>query len=301
MPELHICGSIIGGCALYVLAVVLVFWNEGRYVKNKKLWEEASKNLKEIACTASPPDYDGNLVFLKNCPLGTTNYSASTFGFTNLKRVETRPGIWAKAQVQIYQVAVDQIQKCKTVPDGKTKNGKPKTKQECTTTYTDPTNKWAEGLNKFCYSQPKCTSIQVRPCSSAITTQCYPSFATASGEAWSHKVPKVYVKKFLVPDTLRSNVRSSKYLSVGPVDKYVKPAKMPQEKTQVVDTSTTKITDDGHEWLEIGRAGDLGNVRVSFQTNAVNTVTILAKVQGDTFVPFVSKYDIRGGVKRSNG
>lgn len=91
--------SIIGlfiGIILVLACIVVLFWNEGRHVKNVKDLNDASERARTIQCKTFDASLVGELVFM-TCPIDFGEGVKDRIG------VEEKEAVWMKRSVELFQ------------------------------------------------------------------------------------------------------------------------------------------------------------------------------------------------------
>lgn len=252
--------AIVTGLIMFVVGTVLLFWNEGRTVKTTRMIKEADKACVELPEPGTVnPEFEGKMVHLVGFASTPEVFSDPTFGVSadNILRMERK--------VEYYQLVERSETQTKENLDG--------SKTETTTYYYD--EKWVD--------EP----VDSKSFEDVDRRDANWTLITCENQEFVAKEAKVGA--YSIPERMISSLSNESKMTINPdpealaaVDEYAK--KNYYTRRDLVQVSNNTI----YVGLNPGTPA-IGDVRITFYSVPQENVSIMAKVQGNTFTKFVAK------------
>lgn len=260
------------GIVLIVLATFLLYWNEGRAVRTGDAIAEAQMQTVELpGISTLDSSYDGKLVHATGRAITEDNLTDSMFGIT-------ANAIRLRRKVEYYQWVEESRQETRKKLGGG---------EETVTTYSYQMKWVGQPVESQNFKQVKDHENRIRI--QAANEDQYAANVTFG----AYRLPDFLIRsiggeKAITPnlsDEQRSEIQKN-FFSRAPIDKVNEAAESGAE--EVAHGPNSMVHNQGN-FLYIGRrpnSPQVGDVRISFFEVSPAEVSIIAKISGDTFVPF---------------
>jgi len=256
--------GMAAGFVMFIVGTILLFWNEGNFVKTKKSIEEAEKNVVRVADVSNvDPSLNGKLIH------------ASAFADTEDVLTDTMFGISEKAIAISRNVEYYQYEE-KSRSESKDKMGGGK---ETVTTYTYE-KKWT--------SQPVKSSDFRDPDYKAS------NFVLTEVQAKTEHAKNVSFGGYKLPAFIISSISGN-----IPAEVKLSPDKVRQLETTIAQkrrelglrADSAKMVHVSSNVVYFGKSTsspDIGDVRVTLSKTLPADISIIAKVIGSTFEQYIA-------------
>lgn len=283
-------GGVVTGIVLFLAGTCLLWWNEGRAVKTAKMLEEAAEvavdmeNVKKI-----DPSYDGELVHATSMALTNDSLCDTEYGVGVT-------GIKLKRDVEYYQWVEH---------SSSTSEDKLGGSEETTTTYTYSMEWTNEPVNSGDFKDPAYRGKNS-------------TFVLADDNEWTaenvtfgaYTCPESMINKItgwedlqlsISPELLKQkDAQLARALGEKPVVKQPEPtAAVPDSAANDSNAVTEYQEDDVYENIHVAanqiylgkspNAPAIGDVRITYRTILPHKISIIAKVDGNTFKSYKAK------------
>ena len=252
--------SIIPGLLMFVIGTVLLFWNEGRTIKTTRMIKQADKECVELPEVGTlDPSFDGKIVHLTGFAATDESFADSTFGVyaSDILRMERK--------VEYYQM----VERSET----KTEENLNGSKTETTTYYYD--EKWVDEPvdSKDFYDQDR--------------REANWTLITCNNEEYVAKEAKVGA--YSLPEHMVSSLSNESRMELHPDLERLALVDEAAHRNYYTRKDLVQVSDNSiYVGLNPAQPA-IGDVRITFYTVPEENVSIMAKVQGNTFTKFTHK------------
>ncbi len=267
-------GGIGAGILLLIIGTGLLWWNEGRAVKTSKMLGEAEKVAVHVSDVSSvDPSYDGLLIHASAAAVTADSLFDTSFGVGAV-------ALRLKRDVQYYQYVEHSSTQTKDKVGGA---------QESVTTYTYSKEWSSRPVDSGQFQDPDYRSTNF-------------TLMTPSEQTW--QASNVSFGAYRLPANMVSGLPCSKAVELHP-DAALLDGINADIRNYLKDTLDTRFVHTGGNVIYLGRnasAPEIGDVRITFTEAACGDVSLLARVEGDSFTSFTASngksfYSLTPGVR----
>ena len=288
-------GGIGTGFVMFLIGTCLLWWNEGRAVKTAKMLAEAEKVAVHIDDVSEvDPSLTGQLIHATAQAVTNEELQDENFGFSTV-------AIKLNRDVEYYQYVENTTSQTKDKLGGS---------QETTTTYTYKKSWTSSPVNSSEFEDPayqgkNFTLMEFDDADYVSENVTFGGYTLNKSLIMgiSGSVPsKLNIEESLLKawDTNISRTQAT------PTSKALAEAaaKLAKETVEAADSTksdsaTTEVVDNRYEYVHVSKnvvyfgknpnSPQIGDVRVTFTQVNPGLVSVLAQVEGSTFVPFKAK------------
>lgn len=293
--------GIIGGIIMFILGTVLLWWNEGRAVKTTDMLNEAQKVCIDMENPSKvDPAFDGELVCASALATTEDVLTDDKFGFSE-------NAIGLKRKVEYYQWTEQSQTKKEDKLGGKevetttyTYSKKWSTEPINSSNFHDPSYQnrnftlmqiedadvWAENVTFGAYTLPE-SLIHSISSKEAVVLNLDKQVLAAMDKSCNDVTISVKGKSAVVSQAISNEVTNAVEDAIADSVKTVVNDSIPQENKVDLDY----VHQQGNV-LYLGRVPEspqVGDVRITFEKIVPAKVTIIAKVNGNTFTKYKAK------------
>ncbi|MBO4756513.1 MAG: TMEM43 family protein [Bacteroidales bacterium] len=252
--------GIVTGIIMFVIGTILLFWNEGRTIKTTRMIKAADKECVELPEVGTlDPSFDGKMVHLTGFAATDESFADSTFGVyaSDILRMERK--------VEYYQMVERSETETKENLDG--------SKTETTTYYYD--EKWVDEPvdSKSFYDTDR------RDANWTLIVSSDAEFVAKEAKVGAYSLPEHMVSALGNKSRLELHPDMER---LALVDEYAH--RNYYTRKELVQVSNNSI------YVGLNPAQPaIGDVRITYYTVPEENVSIMAKIQGNTFTQFTHK------------
>ena len=252
--------AIIAGILMFVIGTVILFWNEGRTIKTTRMIKAADKECVELPDVGTlDPSFDGKMVHLSGFASTPESFADSVFGVfaDNVLRLER--------EVEYYQMVERTESETKKNLDG--------SEERTTTYYYD--EKWVSepvDSKDFYDSDRKDANWTLVVCDDK-----------------EYVARQAVVGAYKIPERMINSLSNKSRLDIHPDQEYLAAIDEVAHRNYYTRKDLVQVYDNS-VYIGLNPAQPaIGDVRVRFYTVPEENVSIMAKIQGDSFTKFVHK------------
>ena len=252
--------AIVGGLIMFVIGTIILFWNEGRTIKTTRMIKQADKECVELPEVGTlDPSFDGKLVHLTGFATTEETFADSTFG------IFANDILSMKREVEYYQMVERTETETKKKLDG--------SEEQITTYYYD--EKWVSDPvdSKDFYDSDRREA----------------NWTLVTCEDREYVAQEAVVGAYKLPESMVASLSNEKRMDIHPDQEYLDAIDEIAKRNFYTRKDLVQVADNS-VYIGLNPAQPaIGDVRVRFYAVPKENVSILARIQGDSFAEFVHK------------